>query len=1073
MNESEPNDIFSEADPIEVQIVSGELDSLDSLTAFSGEFSSNSDIDLYSFSIDTASHIGVFWNVTDPVDRVLFRINLFGESETEDLIVHGGGGGSFSLSEYGFFSSYLEAGDYLLTLNQPWSFFSDTGFDYKLWVLDDRDWTTFVAPETMMLSSSGQISHGEGTTQVFADRYQFVGQIYSPNEAEGIDIDVYILDVRSPGDISVEIKTDINDFTDHFAVAVYNLETKTVFKTETFTSDTTFEFYASNPGEYGFAILDNNTNWVVSTPYQLTFSTDLLATSTFTNSLATGTPVILGEPVEYETLTVDTSTIKDSDGLGVFSYQWKRDGEDITDANSNRYVLNQADVDAVISVEVSFVDANHSSERLLSDSTRAVDPYFGHYKTVVVVVDDFSTWAMEDELIASMTTIYDYAEINYIHSTLGVIDTAYPGYINVDEYGLENVNIGGVDLLKSTGAYQRSESATPNHGDWVLKALCESLDNPNDVEIIALDCDFTTFQDMTYLFADNNYENAYLSAFNDVIEDDTFYFMAGLNASFGGEDISEFLPTISSILNSDSIVVQASPNVSQQGTNWGNVFPNVINVGAWNIDEDRYFLGSEQSQAESIDIYADGFVESSSLGWDSNFGTSFAAPKVMAEILNLYDELILADLNSGNETYDPSAQVDLTPEEETLVTNWFVDEISSEYILSGPNFISNPLAVLDSTIELSGTEPSLIEGFTFGSGQLITNAYSADISPVDISSFNTKVWATESESLAVVIGTDGADQSDIGNELTNQQTHASVFVGNGDDTVTDSSGDDFIMFGSGSDTLNTSSGADLIYKAGSGSLTINGSPDGVWSHGYYAKNVGTEFGIGTNNLLSLAGLNRSHDFLFIDGAVDAVTVNLDSGSSSRGAAIFSEDVYSPMNAYIDDVYAYFSANQWSVVDGFTSMYDYDGSGGSFTLNGSDYGDVFDLTTEHYSVTEALPNYSMTYNGLGGDDVIWGFGFATIDGGAGNDVINGGLGANTLTGGTGFDIFEFTATSGNDTITDFNTDEDELHFYYRKGEAEESAVASIENGVVTWDAVTVDLGDSSLAISDLNITYEMI
>ena len=180
-----------------------------------------------------------------------------------------------------------------------------------------------------------------------------------------------------------------------------------------------------------------------------------------------------------------------------------------------------------------------------------------------------------------------------------------------------------------------------------------------------------------------------------------------------------------------------------------------------------------------------------------------------------------------------------------------------------------------------------------------------------------------------------------------------------------------------------------------------------------------------------------------------------------------------MNAYIDDVYAYFSANQWSVVDGFTSMYDYDGSGGSFTLNGSDYGDVFDLTTEHYSVTEALPNYSMTYNGLGGDDVIWGFGFATIDGGAGNDVINGGLGANTLTGGTGFDIFEFTATSGNDTITDFNKDEDELHFYYRKGEAEESAVASIENGVVTWDAVTVDLGDSSLAISDLNINYEMI
>jgi len=344
---------------------------------------------------------------------------------------------------------------------------------------------------------------------------------------------------------------------------------------------------------------------------------------------------------------------------------------------------------------------------------------------------------------------------------------------------------------------------------------------------------------------------------------------------------------------------------------------------------------------------------------------------------------------------------------------------------------------------------------------------------VDISNFAARVWAMSDSTSELIKGTQGDDWI-IGSESVTQLTDdLKIFAGEGDDSVFDGYGDDFIMFGSGSDTLNTSSGADLIYKAGSGSLTINGSPDGVWSHGYYAKNVGTEFGIGTNNLLSLAGLNRSHDFLFIDGAVDAVTVNLDSGSSSRGAAIFSEDVYSPMNAYIDDVYAYFSANQWSVVDGFTSMYDYDGSGGSFTLNGSDYGDVFDLTTEHYSVTEALPNYSMTYNGLGGDDVIWGFGFATIDGGAGNDVINGGLGANTLTGGTGFDIFEFTATSGNDTITDFNKDEDELHFYYRKGEAEESAVASIENGVVTWDAVTVDLGDSSLAISDLNINYEMI
>ncbi|MDA9007184.1 hypothetical protein N9J36_06170 [Litoricola sp.] len=1013
--------------------------------------------------------------------------NLLNEEAVlaEGVVGYGYSTDTYSTADIDVYSlGILSAGTYSLDVDSnTWDFFSlDFGSPSEFGIYDQfgllvaNSFSTFTDVEFSVSNSSTYYAYVKGPIFGTAQYSIVYDEVVTTNSPAIFSNPTYVGTLQAGTSVTASaLYIDLDGNTDNIVLTGWFLDDGDISNGyETVLTD-----YTSYDGS-----IDLNTDWIGKTlHFNVGFFDDAgnLETSQIweigeiksANNSAQGKPLILGSTVEYQTLTIDVDEIADLDGIGDFSYHWLRSGNVISNATSDHYVLTQDDVGESITVRVTFVDGNGATESVISDSAGEIKPFFDAFKQVVVVVDDFSTWAMEDELIASMTTIYDYAEINYIHSTLGVIDTVYPGYINVDEYGLENVNIGGVDLVKSTGAYQRSESATPNHGDWVLKALCESLDNPNDVEIIALDCDFTTFQDMTYLFANNNYENAYLSAFDDVIEDDTFYFMAGLSASFGGEDISEFLPTISSILNSDSIVVQASPNVSQQGTNWGNVFPNVINVGAWNIDKDGYFLGSEPSQAESIDIYADGFIESSSLGWDSNFGTSFAAPKVMAEILNLYDELILADLNSGNETYDPSDQVDLTPEEETLVTNWFVDEISSEYILSGPNFISNPLAVLDSTIELSGTEPSLIEGFTFGSGQLITNAYSADISPVDISSFNTKVWAIESESLAVVIGTDGADQFDLVNELTNQQTHASVFVGDGDDTITDSYGDDFIMFGSGSDTLNTSSGADLIYKAGSGSLTINASPDGVWSHGYYAKNVGTEFGIGTNNLLSLAGLNRSHDFLFIDGAVDAVTVNLDSGSSSRGAAIFSEDVYSPMNAYIDDVYAYFSANQWSVVDGFTSMYDYDGSGGSFTLNGSDYGDVFDLTTEHYSVTEALPNYSMTYNGLGGDDVIWGFGFATIDGGAGNDVINGGLGANTLTGGSGSDIFEFTATSGNDTITDFNTDEDELHFYFREGEAEESAVASINTGIVTWNAVTVDLGNTSLTISDLNITYEMI
>ena len=117
---------------------------------------------------------------------------------------------------------------------------------------------------------------------------------------------------------------------------------------------------------------------------------------------------------------------------------------------------------------------------------------------------------------------------------------------------------------------------------------------------------------------------------------------------------------------------------------------------------------------------------------------------------------------------------------------------------------------------------------------------------------------------------------------------------------------------------------------------------------------------------------------------------------------------------------------------------------------------------------------MILNGEAGNDVLWGAeSDDMLDGGTGNDILNGSAGDDILTGGSGFDIFEFTATSGNDTITDFNKDENELRFYFRRGEAEESAVAAINNGIVTWDAVTIDLKDSSLALSNLNIGYEMV
>jgi len=981
----------------------------------------------------------------------------------------------------------LSAGTYSLDVDSnTWDLFSfDFGSPSEFGIYDQfgflvaNSFSTFTDVEFSVSTSSTYYAYVKGPIFGTAQYSIVYDEVVSTNSPAIFSNPTYVGTLHAGTSVTASaVYLDLDGNTDNIVLTGWFLDDGDISNGyETVLTD-----YTSYDGS-----IDLNTDWIGKTlHFNVGFFDDAgnLETSQIweigeiksANNSAQGKPLILGSTVEYQTLTIDVDEIADLDGIGDFSYQWLRSGNVISNATNDHYVLTQDDVGESITVRVSFVDGNGTTESVISDSAGEIKPFFDAFKQVVVVIDDFSTWAMEDELIASMTTIYDYAEIQYIEPSLGVIDTEYPGYINVTEYGEENIRIAGVDLVKRTGAYDRSASSTPNHGDWVLKALCESIDNPADVEIIALDYDFTSNFDIDHLMTGENYENAYLSAFNDLIEDDTFYFMAGLSASFGGPDITGFLPTISSILNNDSLVVQASPNVSQHGTNWGNVFPNVINVGAWNIDEDGYFLGSDPSQADSIDIYADGFIESSNPGWGWEFGTSFAAPKVMAELLNLYDELMLADLNSGNETYDSSDQVDLTPEEETLVTNWFVDQISSNYWLTGPGFVSENLAVLDATIESNGETPTTIQGYTFGSGQLVTSAFSAEEAAVNTAEFINEIWATESESLGVVVGTSSANQIMVTNELTGQQTHASVFVGDGDDTVTDSYGDDFIMFEDGSDTLNVSSGADLIYKAGSGSLTINASPDGVWGHGYYAQNVGLANSIGTENLISLAGFNRFHDTLALgDGQID-VTVNASlPNNATTGCAVFTDDVFSPRHADVTPIIAqFFTDSDIEIPAGlrfFSSVTPQ--SGASFTINGSEFGDLFDFTTELLTAGSPIEGYQINYFGHGGDDVIWGSAHANIDGGAGDDIINGGYGDNTLTGGSGSDIFEFTATAGNDTITDFDKDEDELHFYFREGEAEESAVASINNGIVTWDAVTIDLGDPSLALSDLNITYEMI
>ncbi len=84
------------------------------------------------------------------------------------------------------------------------------------------------------------------------------------------------------------------------------------------------------------------------------------------NDAPSGAPSITGTATEDQTLSADTSSIADADGLGAFSYQWQRDGVAIGGATASTYTLGDADVGASIRVVVSYTDGNGTTESLTS-----------------------------------------------------------------------------------------------------------------------------------------------------------------------------------------------------------------------------------------------------------------------------------------------------------------------------------------------------------------------------------------------------------------------------------------------------------------------------------------------------------------------------------------------------------------------------------------------------------------------------------------------------------------------------------------------------------------------------------
>lgn len=89
------------------------------------------------------------------------------------------------------------------------------------------------------------------------------------------------------------------------------------------------------------------------------------------NDAPTGAVTIEGSAAEDEVLTA-ASTLADADGLGAISYQWLRNGADISGATDATYRLDDADVGQAISVRASYSDGQGTPESVTSAATGPV-----------------------------------------------------------------------------------------------------------------------------------------------------------------------------------------------------------------------------------------------------------------------------------------------------------------------------------------------------------------------------------------------------------------------------------------------------------------------------------------------------------------------------------------------------------------------------------------------------------------------------------------------------------------------------------------------------------------------------
>lgn len=354
---------------------------------------------------------------------------------------------------------------------------------------------------------------------------------------------------------------------------------------------------------------------------------------------------------------------------------------------------------------------------------------------------------------------------------------------------------------------------------------------------------------------------------------------------------------------------------------------------------------------------------------------------------------------------------------------------------------------------------ALIDG-----GIRMTNRWSDHILRDDVETVVFQFYETYSfaELLALIPGDPQLIEGDSSDNLLQGGNGRDTLYGHGgndhligagfEDILYGGAGDDLLDGGAGYDTIYGGSGADHIL-AGEGWDAIYLGADGTHAAEFFAWNVDAPWQVGTDARVSIAGLNR----------FAAVT---DGGDGEDGIIL------------TDQADAFFLHDSFSAFhDSLTLGADRFGDEGTARfanigyIDGGAGDDVLDLTSPDYS----LAGFRILLDGGAGNDLLWGSDSDDdLNGGAGDDTLFGGSGSDILIGGAGADRFEFTRSSTDMLVDDFDGSEgDTLVFFNRGGATFDADSVTMTDLGFTIDYADADSGQTqTLTIQLATATFMM-